>query len=188
MNLPKTQRTVNRAAGVANVNVGLHIAATTDLLRGGVKSCGCLRADRLTKHGLGNTPIYHTWKGIKYRCFSPNCKDYKNYGGRGITMYPEWKDDFTAFYSYVSTLEHFDDEDYTLDRIDNNGGYIPGNLRFANKKTQRINQRRTIFVEYEGVKMCLGEASKRSGINKGTLRSRYHAGDTGERLFRPVEK
>ncbi len=166
----------------------ISIVATTELTRGKTKSCGCLNVDKLFKHGMKNTSIYHRWKDIKQRCFNPNCKSYPNYGGRGITICDEWKNDFLAFYNYVSMLEHFGEEGYTLDRIDNNGNYEPSNLRWTDRKTQRINQRRTIFVEYNGEKMCLKYAAEKSGISKNVLLHRYKRGDRGERLFRPVKK
>ena len=79
------------------------------------------------------------------------------------------------------------EEGYTLDRINNNGNYEPNNLRFADNKTQCRNRRVTIIVEYKGVMMSLAEASELSGIPYEILRRRYHAGDRGEYLFRPVK-
>ncbi|MBQ7705889.1 MAG: hypothetical protein IJT73_10795 [Selenomonadaceae bacterium] len=111
-------------------------------------------------------------------------KPHKNYGGRGITVYPAWIDDFQAFYDYVSKLEHFGETGYTLDRIDNDGNYEPDNLRWADAKTQQRNTRKNVFVEYQGQKMTLTEASEKSGINLKTLKDRLKRGETGEYLFR----
>lgn len=164
-----------------------------NLLRNGhTKSCGCLHkekaAERLTTHGQRYTKDYSLWQHIKDRCTNLNCKAYKNYGGRGITMYPAWLDDPQAFVDYVSTLEHYGEPGYSLDRINNNGSYEPGNLRFADRKTQARNTRQNVMVEYEGEQMCLTDAAELSGINYGTLRSRYKKGDRGDKLFRPVRK
>lgn len=156
-----------------------------NLRRGDTKSCGCLYGQN---HEMSHSKIYRTWKDIKTRCFSPNCKNYHNYGGRGITMFPEWINDFQKFYDYVSKLPHFGEEGYTLDRINNDGNYEPDNLRWADSKTQRRNRRNNIIVEYQGRKMTLSEAAELSGINYDTLIRRYRAGDRGERLFRPVRK
>lgn len=161
------------------------------LTSGNTKSCGCSHKEALTarntKHRLTDAPLYKKWLDIKTRCFNPKRKDHKDYGGRGITMYPAWINDFKAFYDYVSQLEHFNEEGYTLDREDNDGNYEPGNLRYATKTEQARNQRSNIIVEYDGREMTLAEASERSGIKFGTLWDRYKRGDRGEKLFRPVK-
>ena len=149
------------------------------------KSCGCLHGQN---HGLTGTKIYKTWSNIKRRCFNTKHKSYKNYGGRGITMFAEWIHDFQAFYDYVSKLPHFDEKGYTLDRIDNNGDYCPDNVRWATKKEQNRNKSTNVVVEYQGKLMTLAEASEKSNVQSGTLRLRFKRGDTGERLFRPVKK
>ena len=161
------------------------VVSSDHLRRGNTKSCGCLRGQN---HGMSKTKIYKKWKNIKKRCFNLNCKRYFDYGGRGITMFAEWINDFQKFYEYVSKLPHYGEDGYSLDRIDNNGNYEPNNLRFATTKEQSLNQRRTIFVEYQGVMMTLMEAAELSGIPYKTLLDRYHAGDRGEYLFRPVKK
>ena len=139
-------------------------------------------------HGMSNTPIYRKWKDIKRRCLNPNRKSYKDYGGRGISMYPEWLEDFSAFYDYVSKLDHYYEEGYSLDRIDNNGNYEPGNLRWIKIGMQVRNRRNSIYVDYNGVNMLFIDAAKISGINYCTLKDRYRRGDRGDILFRPVKK
>lgn len=164
--------------------------SASDLTNGRVQSCGCLfnesRATIRRTHGLSNSKIYDVWCKMKDRCFKPDDKAYKNYGGRGITVYPAWIHDFKAFYDYVSKLEHFNEQGYSLDRIDNNGNYEPNNLRRATAEEQTRNQRTNVIVEYNGEKMILEDAAQKSGINRGTLLSRIKHGDTGEYLFRPV--
>lgn len=159
------------------------------LISGHTRSCGCLNNffNRAGTHKMTNTAIYQTWSDIKKRCFNPNCECFKNYGGRGITICDEWKNNFVAFYDYVSKLEHFGEEGYTLDRIDNNGNYEPNNLRWANWKTQCGNTRRNHFVEYNGEKILITHAAAQIGISATALRARIKKGDTGERLFRPAE-
>lgn len=137
-------------------------------------------------HGMTGTKIYNNWGAIKARCLNKNSFAYKYYGGRGITIFDEWKNDFSSFYNYVSKLPHFGEEGYTLDRIDANKNYEPGNVRWATKKMQSNNRRNTIFVEYEGKKVTLTEAAKLSGIHKNTLHNRYHKGLRGEKLFEDV--
>lgn len=161
------------------------------LISGHTKSCGCLSrfkaSVRKSIHKMTNTKIYGVWCGIKRRCFNSNCSQYHNYGGRGITIYPAWIDDFQSFYDYVSTLEHFNEQGYSIDRINVNGNYEPGNLRWADWKTQCRNTRRNRFVEYDGVKFLITHAAKRIGISAAALRQRIKKGDTGKRLFRPAE-
>lgn len=120
---------------------------------GETKSCGCLKGELLKQknhvHGLFNNakekpPHYAAWTSMKQRCFNPNDKQYKNYGGRGITVCDEWKDDFQTFYDYISKLPHFGEEGYSLDRINNDGNYEPGNVRWATAKEQ-INNSRTVL-------------------------------------------
>lgn len=168
----------------------IHIVSGRNLKSGEVKSCGCLRKEKFTHttHGLKHSKYYNIWQLIKRRCYNPNCKEYPNYGGRGITVYEPWINDFQAFYNYISTLEHFGEKGYSLDRENNDGNYEPGNLRWATRAEQARNRRSNVIVEYQGEKMTLTEAAEKSGINRGTLNSRYYAGDTGDELFRPVKK
>lgn len=92
-------------------------------------------------HGLNNHPVQCIWDNIKQRCYSVSNRDYHNYGGRGITLCDEWKDDLGAFYDYISKLPNYGKPGYTLDREDNDKGYYPGNVRWADRQTQIINQR-----------------------------------------------
>lgn len=166
--------------------------AANSLKRGRTQSCGCLArellAQRSTTHGKSKERIYHTWCDIKDRCNNPNRPAYKTYGARGITVAPEWENDFDAFYNYVSKLPHFGEKGYSLDRIDNDSGYEPCNLRFATPKEQGRNRRTNIWVEYNGEEMCLKDAAAKSGVPYKTLHHRYKVGDRGERLFRPINK
>lgn len=166
------------------------VVCSVDLRSGNTKSCGCLRKENFNNrtHGLSDEPIYNIWRNIKARCFNPSCNAYKHYGGRGITMFPAWIHDFKAFYDYVSKLEHFGEEGYTLDREDNDGNYEPGNVRWATEDEQHRNQRSNIWIDYDGERIILKDAARAKGIDYHTLYMRYRAGDRGERLFRPVRK
>lgn len=167
---------------------GKEVIVAGNNLKRETQSCGCLHKEGLHKtHGLSYNKYYRTWADIKKRCYNPNSKDYPNYGARGITMYEGWINDFQAFFDYISTLPHFGEDGYSLDRENNDGNYEPGNLRFATQTQQNRNTRRNIVVEYDGREMCLTEAAELSGIAYSVLIQRYHAGDRGEKLFRPVE-
>jgi hypothetical protein len=116
-----------------------------NLSNGRTTSCGCVRRagliERNTTHGLSKHPLYDTWRGIKERCYNANAERYASYGGRGITMCPEWRDDFAAFLSYVEKLDHYGEPGRTIDRIDNSLGYQPGNVRWATASEQNLNRR-----------------------------------------------
>ena len=94
-----------------------------------------------TKHNLTGTNIYHLWSSIKARCFNKNNALYHDYGGRGITLYPAWRKDLVAFYTYVKTLPDYSKIGLSLDRINNDGNYEPGNLRWATSSQQALNRR-----------------------------------------------
>lgn len=84
---------------------------------------------------------YRVWFNMCSRCNKPENKEYKYYGGRGITVCSDWKENFKAFYFYVSSLEHYGEPGRSIDRIDNDKGYFPGNVRWATAKEQANNQR-----------------------------------------------
>ncbi|MFN3474075.1 MAG: hypothetical protein ACK4ZW_08525 [Blastomonas sp.] len=90
------------------------------------------------RHGMRNTPEYEAWRAMVSRCTNPNHKAYRNYGGRGVTVCPEWRSDFRAFISHIGMRPR---ADYSLDRIDNSKGYEPGNVRWTDAATQNRNRR-----------------------------------------------
>jgi len=105
-----------------------------------ITSCGCKHA---TGQRIIKKPMYLIWRAMKNRCYLKTDLAYKYYGGRGIRVCNEWKNDFQAFYNHVTKLPHYGEEGYSIDRIDNNGNYEPGNIRLADRHTQAVNQRKT---------------------------------------------
>jgi len=101
------------------------------IVHGEVKSCGCRKG--FHKHGMRprgtRTPAYSTWVSMKQRCYDPKNMSYKWYGGRGIKICEEWKNDFQAFYDYMGPR----DKTQSIDRIDNDGNYEPDNVRWISK-------------------------------------------------------
>lgn len=128
------------------------IVPSGKLTSGRKKSCGCLAkeiASNIAKtgsnrriHGMKHTKLYSVWNTMKFRCFNNNAPNFKDYGGRGITVCDEWKNSFQAFYDCVSKLPHFGEEGYSLDRINNDGNYEPDNVRWATRTEQNNNRRR----------------------------------------------
>ena len=121
-------------------------AITNSINSGHTKSCGCygkkLKAEGITrKHNLSYSRLYPIWKEIKYRTLNPKHKYYNDYGGRGITICEEWKNDFVPFYNWARSNGYEENKGLSIDRIDNNGGYYPENCRWTTKVIQGRNQR-----------------------------------------------
>ena len=118
-------------------------ANTNDINRGHTKSCGCYRKRRSSDihktHGLSNSRLSGIWSDIKSRTLNPKNKAYTDYGGRGITICEEWKNDFMPFYNWAMSNGYSDE--LTIDRIDNDGNYCPENCRWVTQTMQCRNQR-----------------------------------------------
>jgi len=130
------------------------------------------------RQGKGDK-LYKIWVGIKQRCYNPNEKHYHRYGGRGITMYPEWVNDYGAFKAYVGDAP----TGMTLDRIDNDKGYEPDNLRWVSRKTQANNRVTNVTVTHNGLTMTLKQWSEHLGWKYGLIASRWKKGIRGDELF-----
>ena len=135
------------------------IVQATMLKKGRTRSCGCLWVEAIsdfnhserkkeiakiakTTHGKKGSRIYRIWCAMKSRCTNSNVPCYKYYGGRGITVCDEWKNDFMSFYNWA--MSHGYAENLTIDRIDVDGNYEPSNCRWATMKEQNKNKRRKI--------------------------------------------
>jgi len=120
------------------------------------------------------TKLFTTWCGMIQRCRDPNHVQYKYYGGRGIRVCDEWQGPtgFQAFMKYMGECP----EGMTLDRIDNNGHYEPGNVRWATRKEQARNRRGLKYYEFDGESLLLSEISDRTGVDADLLWSRVTSG------------
>jgi len=148
-----------------------------NIVYGRTVSCGCFRDDRTRSasvtHGLSRSREHIVWKGIKKRCFDKSCQSFKDYGGRGITMFPGWVDDFQAF---IDSVGFAPSTKHTIDRIDNNRGYEPGNCRWATKTEQARNTRRNKILTVYGESRCISEWSEITGIPYATIYHRIKRG------------
>lgn len=141
------------------------------LKNGHVGSCGCLAREltsiRSKKHGCHATPEYKTWQQIKERCLNKNGKDFKMYGGRGISVFDGWIDSFDLFLSHVGKRPN---GCKSIDRIDNNGNYEPGNVRWATNAQQSRNTRKTKLTTDKVIDI---KARLRNGEFQGSIAKSY---------------
>lgn len=150
-------------------------------------SCGCYRRPRTDyvatmKHGLSGHYIYNQWCSIIARCTNPKNPRWESYGGRGILISPEWRNDPQKFADYMGPRPSIN---HTIDRIDNNKGYEPGNLRWADRKTQQRNRRNNVIIEYNGLKMCAADWSDKLGLGQNCLMTRLRRGWPLEKALSP---
>lgn len=138
-------------------------ARGTDIKSGAVASCGCKVVhrgqQRFTKHGKYCEVEYRTWQRMFIRCNVVSFKDYKDYGGRGIKVCDRWQS-YDAFLSDMGRRP----DGHSLDRIDVNGNYEPGNCRWATDKQQARNRRTSLFFDFDGQKRNLAEIAEISGV------------------------
>jgi hypothetical protein len=150
------------------------IVFSNNLARGHTQSCGCLAKEmsaqnllkRIVTHNSSHSRLYSIWSGMKQRCLNKNHHAYIHYGGRGITICMEWRNDFLKFQKWARLNGYKDN--LTLDRINNNKGYLPKNCRFATAKEQSSNRRDCILYKKETAK----DASKRLGGSSNMVKQR----------------
>lgn len=139
------------------------------------------------QHGWGNTPLYKVWDKMNYRCTDPRSKSWHNYGGRGITICPEWRESFVVFKDWA--LANGYAPGLEIDRADNNAGYSPTNCRFVTRKENASNRRDTLVL------CAFGESKKvvdwlndpRCTVPASVLRGRIKMGWPGEKaLSQPI--
>jgi len=138
------------------------------LVIGRSRSCGCLKKEvaaeqikRLsTTHGMANkTRTYSVWKGMRKRCGNPQCKSFKNYGGRGIKVCPRW-DSFENFLSDMGECP----PKMSIDRKNNDGDYTPNNCHWTDFVTQMNNTRTNVLIRFNSKTMTVKQWSRELGI------------------------
>jgi len=139
-----------------------------------------------TVHGMYRTREYAIWNTMIERCRNPNTASWRYYGGRGIRVAPEWvgRGGFARFWAYASATYQ---PGLSLDRIDPNGHYEPGNIRWIPLPDQRLTSRHVQWIETPKGRMCLKHAAAAFGINRNTFRERLRRGVPTERLFDPPD-
>lgn len=118
-------------------------------------------------HGLTGHPLFYLWKGMRQRCENPKTTEFRLYGGRGIKVCERWQ-------NFANFLADMGDRPSgaSLDRINNDGNYEPGNCRWATPKQQGLNTRKTWKISYAGETMSLRDWAARLGMSKNGLKER----------------
>lgn len=156
-------------------------------LRSGLsKSCGCLRDEIVTRHGLHKSPEYQNWTHMIARCENQNLRGWENYGGRGISVCAGWRKSFELFLLDMGnrpSLKH------SLDRFPNNdGNYEPGNVRWATMAQQLRNTRRSRNVRVGGILIPLVDAALKAGLSASAIDRRIKAGWANEDILLPSRR
>lgn len=154
-----------------------------NLAAGNAGTCrSCAMSKTMKRHGESGTRLFGIWAGMRQRCSNPNSTFFDRYGGRGISIYPEW-DSYEAFRDWALANGYADDKE--IDRIDNDGNYEPGNCRWTTRLVQSRNTSRAKLVTAFGETKCLSEwgDDSRCVVASNTLKRRIYAGWDAERAI-----
>lgn len=188
--IERAENSQKHTAWLCECDCGQKRVVQSDHLKSGhTKSCGCYKADNLNwkTHEKSNTRLYEIMHTAKSRCYREKDKDFKLYGGRGITVCDEWLNDFQAFYDWAMQNGYADN--LTLDRIDNDKGYSPDNCRWVNIKTQQNNRRNNHYITYNGKTQTLQQWANELNLNRETILSRLNRGwSVKKALTEPLHK
>ncbi len=154
--------------------------------KGKIAHCGCLhkeldkpRLDACSTHGMSKSREFKTWNDMKNRCSLPSLKNYKNYGGRGISVCDRWRRSFENFYEDMGPKPH----GLTLERINTNGNYEPGNCKWADADTQANNKRTSRLIEFRGETKTMTQWAQQMGLSSITVQGRLTRGWSPERAL-----
>lgn len=174
----------HRAVWKCLCNCGNEFTAVgSEIIRGKVKSCGCLNK---SINGLYKSRIYRIHHSMMSRCYVQNIESYKYYGKRGIKVCDEWHD-FMNFYNW--SINNGYSDDLTIDRINVNGNYEPSNCRWVTRKEQANNTSSNVYIYYNGETKTLSQWAEKVGIDRRTLYKRFSMGWNIEKaLTTPVNK
>jgi hypothetical protein len=130
-------------------------------------------------HGRSFSREHKAWCSAKERCHTPTHAQFASYGDRGISVCPEWRNDFLAFFAYIGQCP----DGHSLDRINNDGNYEPGNVRWATRTEQQRNRRTNHLITHNGVTACITEWAHRLGVPRNRLVERFRHGWSTERAL-----
>lgn len=166
-----TDGRVKRRTWLCGCDCGETRATTQSHLKNGqVTSCGCGTGNPESNY-IKHKREYGVWASMKQRCLNPDSDNYHKYGGRGITVCERWLD----FRNFLADMGPRPDG-MTIDRIENNGNYEPGNCRWATPTEQAFNTRRNRSITYNGITRSLTQWAELYGIKFGTLWQRLEKG------------
>ncbi|ECO0419392.1 hypothetical protein DFV33_04705 [Salmonella enterica subsp. enterica serovar Bareilly] len=147
--------------------------AGSNLLKGTTSSCGCLAkellVERSTTHGLSRSPEYGVWNAMINRCCNSNSANFGNYGGRGISVCERWK---SSFENFIADMGRRPSNKHSIERVNNNGNYEPGNCIWATTTEQLSNKRNNYKGMFHGKEITLAELSRNTEISVNVLRKR----------------
>lgn len=143
----------------------VHVATVSNLVSGHISSCGCLCAVKVT-HGMARTKTYRSWAGAKARCRNKKNTNYPHYGGRGIDMCERWAESFEAFLSDMGKCP----DGMSIERIDTNGNYEPGNCKWVPISEQCMNTRVAMRWVVKGLRFqSRAEAAKHFNVSDSAI-------------------
>ncbi len=136
------------------------------------KYCSSCKPKGRPSHGLSHLPEWSVWSAMKQRCNNPKCESYENYGARGISYCERWE----QFENFIEDMGRRPNDDYTLERKENNGNYNKGNCVWATRVEQARNFRSNVILEFNGQKKCISEWGEIYGVKHDTISSRIERG------------
>lgn len=156
-----------------------HETQASSVMHNLTRSCGCLRREtgatagrgRAT-HRMARSPEYEAWNSMIQRCTNPNAQAFQQYGGRGIKVFDLWR----TFENFLADMGPRPSPKHSIDRINNDGNYEPGNCRWATRKEQQRNMRNNRMIVVDGVSMMLVEAVERAGLDYMMVYGRLYRG------------
>lgn len=165
-----------RVRWMCRCDCGESVSVVTEKLGKRTNSCGCFRVDhstsKATVHGMSKSREYHSWSGAKSRCENAQSPAFARYGGRGIRMCERWRISFASFFQDMGPCP----PGMSLDRIDVDGDYAPGNCRWATSVEQAGNKRLHRLVTFRGKTRPVTEWARITGIPEATIRGRLNLG------------
>ncbi len=161
-----------------------HLVRANTLTKGRSTRCRtCPLYPRNKTHGhtrgKGVSPTWQAWTQMRYRCNNPRCKHYANYGGRGIRCCEAWN----SFQTFLADMGERPSAKHSIDRIDNDGDYEPGNCRWATSHEQQNNKRTSVFLTFNGKTISVAQWSRETGIPVSTLHNRILRGWSTEEIL-----